>query len=283
MDERQSWTFYWDDGRAPQGCCPNGPEALEADLRTFWQAVAQSMGQGDRVLDAACGRGAVYSLLVEARPDLQLAGVDYADTGARSGGLNILGNTDCRSLPFNAGHFHGIVSQFGIEYAGIEGLAECIRVAQPAARFAFVMHHVDSALTKGSMRRAKALADLLASNLFEMARSAARGAMPEGVDDLLFALSDRHASHSVIREIHSALVASLNGGNALIHIDRIESLALAELRRLEAQAASALTSDGIASWCALLRDAGRPVAIDRINLADGLPAAWTLQTTSQAI
>src|SRR3954471_4686800 len=74
--DRDAWTLFWADS-AQSRCAAGAPEIWQA-LERHWFAFARSLSPGTRVLDLGCGAGAVGRLLLAARPDLHVTGVDSA-------------------------------------------------------------------------------------------------------------------------------------------------------------------------------------------------------------
>ena len=127
MDPAPDWTGYWQEA-ATDGCTCALPPAARALLAEGWRALLAGWPRDARLLDVACGRGAVLALARDAGFTL-LAGVDLAVVPP--GDLPITGGIDATALPF-PDHSHDlVVSQFGIEYAGLLPAArEAARVAR---------------------------------------------------------------------------------------------------------------------------------------------------------
>jgi SAM-dependent methyltransferase len=126
MDPAPDWTGYWQDA-ATDGCTLALPPAARALLADGWHARLDGWPRDVRLLDVACGRGAVLALARDAG-FTSLAGVDLA--AVPPGDLPIIGGIDATALPF-PDHSHDLVlSQYGLEYAGLLPAArEAARVA----------------------------------------------------------------------------------------------------------------------------------------------------------
>lgn len=97
-------------------------------------------GVHGRVLDAGCGTGGLLTVLRASRPDLDLVGVEWADTAARrarekSGAGIVRGSVN--ALPFAAASFDGVVSADVLCHRAVDpmaALAELLRVLRPGGR-----------------------------------------------------------------------------------------------------------------------------------------------------
>src|SRR5829696_2717786 len=72
----QAWTAFWAD--AAQSRCAAGAPEIWHSLSNHWISFARSLGHGTRILDLGCGAGIVGRMLVDARPDLHVTGIDSA-------------------------------------------------------------------------------------------------------------------------------------------------------------------------------------------------------------
>lgn len=159
---QQSWSDYWKDGVKTsfgRDLQANYVGILADNWRPFWQQ-AQN---GSRVLDVACGNGALSELCFQALLARDLAvtvqGIDYAAIveaeviTANTNGLpqvcRLQGNTDFLHLDPATTSFDLLISQFGFEYierhAAIQQLATLLK---PQGQFRFVCHFYDSAFIR---------------------------------------------------------------------------------------------------------------------------------------
>src|SRR5262245_49809643 len=110
--DRDAWTSFWAD--SVQSRCASGAPEVWRSLVSHWSAFAQTLPRGARVLDLGCGAGAVGRMLLAARGDLRVTGVDAARVPRSSlPGLELRSETDMESLPFDDDSFGAVVSQFG--------------------------------------------------------------------------------------------------------------------------------------------------------------------------
>lgn len=154
---RDSWSRYWASG-ALHSCASSFDGNYADAIGDFWRGVCSPLSGSERVLDVATGNGALPHLLVDTLGSLgRLPAVDAVDIAdiappwldglapemARR--LNFHPRVAIESLPFADASFDLVISQYGLEYSELDrSVPELLRVMQPAATVALVLHHVDS-------------------------------------------------------------------------------------------------------------------------------------------
>ncbi len=123
------------------------------------------MPDGARILDIACGNGAIATIAAEIGNDKDkgffIAATDLADIHSELMGeektklarktIEFHGRTPCERQPFDDDSFDLVTSQFGFEYSNIEKtLAEVRRVLVQGCRFVAISHHSDSVLIEAA-------------------------------------------------------------------------------------------------------------------------------------
>lgn len=73
------------------------------------------------------------------------------------------------ALPFADGAFDVVVSQYGVEYAGLEAFVEAARVLAPGGRLAFLSHYRDGAIDRSHARQLTAANALLKQGFIDKA------------------------------------------------------------------------------------------------------------------
>lgn len=182
------WDEYW--RLTPEAAAHRGGGPQEEVLRRFWTAFFAETLTADspRMLDVACGNGAVSEMALEAasragRP-LQIFGLDSSLAAMRGLARRlpsvqaVLG--DVRRAPFADGSFHVVASQFGLEYAGPGAMCEVARLLAPGAVMGAVLHLKGGALFRENVTNLEAMSAVVAS-----------GALP--------ALKELFHSHAALR------------------------------------------------------------------------------------
>ena len=123
----QDWQRFWQDAGI-DGCTATLPPAVAASISGGWQALLSCVPPAMRLLDVACGRGAILAL-ARAQGFTEVCGVDLV--AIDSADPAITGGVDAAHLPFADQSFDIVTSQFGIEYAGLAAAGlEAARVAR---------------------------------------------------------------------------------------------------------------------------------------------------------
>lgn len=131
------WDGYWRTGHT-HSCSASGVPVTHAE---FWRAFFADCRPGARVLDLACGAGAVAMLAREADRGFVITGVDFATAIKPIDGVNLVLGAPAEELPFPDAAFDVVVSQYGFEYADQERAAlELVRVLAPGGEAALIVH-----------------------------------------------------------------------------------------------------------------------------------------------
>jgi len=172
----------------------------------FWQAREKAIGQEDagardrapalywesffheafernpksRLIDVACGNGAVTAIAMAAAQDtganVDIHCLDYSMAAVDElrkrfpevGGVAC----DARTIPYQDGEFDIVVSQFGIEYAGGEAFAEAARLVAADGTLAALVHLADGAINRECAGNLAVAAALREARLMSLAREA---------------------------------------------------------------------------------------------------------------
>jgi SAM-dependent methyltransferase len=187
---RRSWDHYWR-GASDRAAYSRGGISHPAIL-AFWDGLFSEVRASDgapRIIDIASGNGAVVECANAAFQN-QLSNLTCLDISADAikslerrfpGICSVI--ADARSIPLASGTFDIVTSQFGIEYAGPEAVAEAVRLVGPRGRLALVLHHRSGLIRKDCVASLDAIEKLRASRfiphsirMFEAGFAACRGA-----------------------------------------------------------------------------------------------------------
>ena len=146
------WDAYWRNARSAAAHKDGGPqdEVLERFWLQLFEKVFPSFQAAPRMLDIACGNGAVTRFALASgqslgpNSDLHISGIDESPAALeemRKRHPVLCGiAANAALLPFQDGAFDLVTSQFGMEYAGPDVFAEAARVVGRGGLIAAVLH-----------------------------------------------------------------------------------------------------------------------------------------------
>lgn len=143
---QDSWSDYWqsEDKEGEVFVTRDGEQP--AYLAQFWQKAFAALPSKARVLDIASGAGSVFSNIESERlADLQLTATDISAEALsklkkRIKGVNTV-ECDSTELPIEDESFDWVVSQYGVEYAGLSAFNEAFRVLAPGGVMKLLCHY----------------------------------------------------------------------------------------------------------------------------------------------
>ena len=147
------WSDYWRDDSTAGEVFVNQEGGKPVYIDEFWKRHFSSVLAGDSILDIACGAGSVFaSINSDVRKDLDLFASDISSDAlelleSRVSGVATF-EADSNQLPFPDNKFDWVVSQFGVEYAGIDAFAEAFRVLAHKGQYCIVCHYADGYIDK---------------------------------------------------------------------------------------------------------------------------------------
>ena len=170
------WDRYWKgtwEAAAHQDGSPQD-QALEKFWRRFLDSTAVSPSA--LLLDVACGNGALVRYLERLRTPAMRFALDYSHSALlnleqRYRNVHCVA-ADAFSPPFLPGSFDLLVSQFGIEYAGIEAIPKAAELLGVGGCLGLVMHLQDGVIYRECRANRDALLDLQTLQLPGLARAA---------------------------------------------------------------------------------------------------------------
>ena len=142
----QGWADYWQHDGDSGEVFVNSKGERHPGLAKFWNTVFEGTPADAAVVDLASGAGSIFAHLTEGH-GLQLFAADIAEEALASLSNRIPGVTtmvcSAGAVPYDDGRFDLVVSQFGIEYAGIDAFTEAARLVAPRGRLVALCHVED--------------------------------------------------------------------------------------------------------------------------------------------
>jgi SAM-dependent methyltransferase len=272
---KDAWTAFWTD--PGQSRCVSGAPDIWQAFTDHWSAFALSMDRGTRILDLGCGAGAVARLLLAARGDLQVTGIDYARVPlAIYPNFELLSDTPMESLPFGEPCFSGVASQFGFEYSDCEAtVRELAQVLVPGARLSFLVHHSGSSIVGSNRARLKALTAFLGLPM----RTAFCAGDGVAFHAHLLALREKHPHDALIAELARSLPSRLHRTQRekTAIWTSIEDALAPELCLGESLSARCVSPERLEQWLLPLRALCDLKPVTLLREADGTPIAWRIE------
>lgn len=276
------WSAFWVDS-ARDGCTASFPTVAKAAIAGRWRKAFSNMSAPVTALDIACGRGAVHAEAIGVGVldrGVTLIGVDCAEGYELSpDGVRMIGGVDAMALPFDDRSIDLVTSQFGVEYAGLDGaISEAARVCKD--RLLLLMHAADGIVCR-QMREQIEQTDWL----LEDQRLGARMAAPSETEStgLIIALDARARSSenvSLLAHLRECVVTLSNARGRLPADDYREMLAavvsgvVAHRDRLHLLISAAPDRDAVARVAAGLSTAGFAVAVTDERYGDDIVGRW---------
>ncbi len=300
MSKDTGWSEYWDQEGSGGEVFVSGRGERHPALAAHWQRVFGGLGPGTRVLDIASGAGSIFATLPEGH-DLALTAIDIAGEALAALSERIAGVetvlASAGDLPFSDRSYDLVVSQFGIEYAGIPAFAEAARVVADGGYLA-VLAHIEDGYIDGNNKAQLAEADLVRSSQFipkavALTEAAFGGdakrlrELEEDFVPLIRTLGD--AARRCPRGVHSYLLAGFRQlyenrqrydcGDITGWLDGMQGEVDRTVDRLTRMRAAALSDDGVKTVGDLIAGAGLTdfVAEPFTTPSNDIPVAWDLR------
>ncbi|MHA6289667.1 class I SAM-dependent methyltransferase [Maricaulis sp. CAU 1757] len=319
--DRVAWDAYW---RGEGGDHAVRGEASSAGLTAFWDRELDSVLASRnhvRALDAACGAGVVAERLMAraaaagCQLDLKIADISpaaVADSRQRLGLETVDGLvSDAKALPLPDGGVDVLVSQFGIEYAGLAAFAEAARVLAPGGQMRVLAHHAHGGIAVECSANLRLLDAVAASRLLAhfrrylvlLAKRQAGKCAPQAVTKVA-----RHVGEASAGLANKLSMAE--PGAARDHVERLlsdlrrveqswQNYAAADLERwldgqerdlvayqarMRSMLQASMSQDDLEACRQELATHGAVMeAVEAFHLeADGLPSAWIIRASKQA-
>lgn len=259
-DKAEAWKDFW--ARQSQsgggGCLPARWAEIENAQKAAWRNFAKRLAPKPRLLDLATGDARVLHWLRDIRPDIQPVGVDLApQLPPAPPGCEVRSGVAMEDLPFEAGRFDAVTSQFGFEYGDTDRIAlEIDRVADASAMVGLMVHRGDGPILEHNMLRKAQITWVLEENSLVDRVITASDEGAEGLQRALITTAEtvregaeRWGQGSAAWEIPEAIRRTLVlGGNGprdkmLGTLDAIRMQAQNEIGRIESLAQACEAAD----------------------------------------
>lgn len=271
----EAWSAFWADP-AQARCAAGAPEIWKA-LTSHWVSFSRSLGADTRVLDLGCGAGVVGQLLLEARADLRVTGIDSAKIpSSKNPRLSLLSCTEMESMPFVDRQFGAVVSQFGFEYSQVKDtVQEIARVLGPDAKLSLLVHHAESAIVESTRARLTVIDELLGPTMC----AAFCSADVSGFHSQMSALIGRHRDDSLVAHLARALPPRLNSPreHKLAIWTALEVALEPERRVSRSHIACCVASSQLDDWLEPLCSVCELAPISILREPNGKPIAWKIE------
>lgn len=143
MNKSANWSEYWKNEGINDEVFVNQEGKKHQALAEFWQQQLQELGGTGKLIDLASGAGSVFADVAFAH-EFDLHAADISSEALERLESRLPGVTthvcSADSLPLESHSFDLVVSQFGIEYAGIHAFTEAARIVKPSGSMIILCH-----------------------------------------------------------------------------------------------------------------------------------------------
>lgn len=310
MAEEQAWQEFWAGGDGGEAVGGAHRHKLAARWAGFF-AVLPGGAHPPLIVDIAAGRGVALRAAMTALGGAgTFLALDYSPAAAASaqGALSpaLAAAADAGALPLRDQSANIVISQFGVEYAGLAAFGEAARVIAPRGRFCSISHYSGGAIDAECAENERLMIATAGASLFDAARNALqesfrrrdRSDTPTTDIGLEAALESAisAAAAAVRASPPSAAKATLerflpdlarlsarrlayDARDALGWLDGMAESLGAYLKRMQSMRAAALDEAALAGIAAMFADHGLvDFRAAPLNLADNHPpAAWVIE------
>ena len=172
----QDWNTYWQGSQ--QGTAFANEGVSHPTIAEFWKQyfeVLKPDAAKSRLIDVACGKGAVLEI---ARSAFSGNNIEYTCLDSSEQAVatvtsrfpDVQGHVvDARSMNLRPRTFDIVVSQFGIEYAGLAAVRKIAELVAPGGHLALVLHQDSSSIYEECASDLAATEELQASRYIQLA------------------------------------------------------------------------------------------------------------------
>lgn len=175
------WDRFWRGDKHDAAVTANPAE--QSGLSPHWQGLLSaeaSARKQARLVDLACGTGAATGEAIAAfkaaGTPLDVHCVDFSPAAVEAVAERFKGIEtsvgDCTDLPFDDHAFDLVMSQFGIEYAGLDAFSEAARLVAPGGTLLVMSHFKGGAIDRECTENGATASAILESNVLPTAKAA---------------------------------------------------------------------------------------------------------------
>lgn len=297
MTDSENWSDYWQDEGQSGEVFVDASGRKHPALTRFWTDALATLPDASTVVDIACGAGSVFA---------EVAGVDRLQLFANdisADAVELLQKrmpavstrvADAKSLPYDDRSFDRVVSQFGVEYAGLDAFMEAARLIKSGGSLVTLSHYRDGYIDSRNAIELDAANDLLSGRFIDHAAAVTRAVFADdrSAFDQAFArfqpaeqaLAAAHDRHN--QGVHAHLYAGFRQlfehrdryAEADIHawLDDMRGEVDRTVLRLATMRSAALTAEHVAELAARFAAAGLvDVCIEPFEISgNDKPVAW---------
>lgn len=146
MSETRGWADYWKEDGASGEVFVGKDGTTNPNIAAFWVRYLGEISDGAAIIDIASGAGSIYRHIQ--KPNQYALFASDLSTEALSllkqripGAL--IAASSASAICFEKGAFDAVVSQFGVEYAGIDAFTEAADLVKPGGKFITLSHIED--------------------------------------------------------------------------------------------------------------------------------------------
>ena len=171
-DANDGWDQFWRAAKSSEVLVTD-TGAKNPALDSFWESRLRGIEPQHAVIDVGCGAGSVCQRLSSA--EAFLVGTDISQVAlsrAQQVASHVIPvRAASERMPFQSRSFDWVVSQFGVEYGGIEGLTEACALAKPCGHICFLIHAPNSAIQRSAERDLHHVEVIIETGFLAAARS----------------------------------------------------------------------------------------------------------------
>lgn len=152
-NDLEDWSGYWQDENPEGEVFANLEGRKNPAVVAFWQQQLANAPTKSRIIDLAAGAGSIFNHLVLSESiewhACDLSHAALVQHRRRTPGVLLCASSADR-LPYRPGHFDVVLSQFGLEYAGLEAFSEAASLVRPGGSMSLLCHIENGFIDKRS-------------------------------------------------------------------------------------------------------------------------------------